>query len=83
MRSMLACRWATSRCTSARVLQEIIEADSVLPDLTQAKLEGLVRWVSDLPSFRITYPDPEGGVATVLSLIERISTRRADSASCG
>ncbi len=38
-------------------LQGIINAEAVIRDLTQAKLEGLARWIEALPAFSLTYPD--------------------------
>ncbi len=40
-----------------RALQGLIEAEAVIRDLTQAKLDALVRWVSAVPAYALTYPD--------------------------
>jgi hypothetical protein len=47
-----------------------IEADAVIRDLTQEKLEGIVRWVQSAPAYAITYPDLDNGLALVRSLEE-------------
>ena len=39
-----------------QVLQGLIEAESVIPDLTQAKLLALTRWIASAPGFALTYP---------------------------
>ena len=39
-----------------RVLQGLIEAESVIPDLTQDKLLALTRWIASAPGFALTYP---------------------------
>jgi len=39
-----------------QVLQGLIEAESVIPDLTQAKLLTLTRWIASAPGFALTYP---------------------------
>jgi len=39
-----------------RVLRGLIEAESVIPDLTQAKLLALTRWIVSAPGFALSYP---------------------------
>ena len=39
-----------------QVLRGLIEAESVIPDLTQAKLLALTRWIASAPGFALTYP---------------------------
>lgn len=54
------------------VLRGLIEADAVIRDLTQAKLEGLARWVQSAPAYAITYPDLEAGLALVRQALPRV-----------
>lgn len=56
-----------------RVLQGLIEAESVIPDLTQDKLLALTRWISSAPGFALTYPDLESALAMIAGLSLRIS----------
>ncbi|MDG4594243.1 MAG: PqqD family peptide modification chaperone [Candidatus Contendobacter sp.] len=51
-----------------RVLRGLIEAESVIPDLTQAKLLALTRWIASAPGFTLTYPDLD----RALEMIERL-----------
>lgn len=53
-------------------LQGIVEADSVIRNLDQAKLDSLTHWVSAIPAFRLTYPDLAGGLALVRGILERL-----------
>ena len=39
-----------------QVLRGLIEAESVIPDLTQDKLLTLTRWIASAPGFTLTYP---------------------------
>lgn len=39
-----------------QVLRGLIEAESVIPDLTQDKLLALTRWIASAPGFALTYP---------------------------
>lgn len=56
-----------------RVLRGLIEAESVIPDLTQDKLLALTRWISSAPGFALTYPDLESALAMIAGLSLRIS----------
>ncbi len=49
-------------------LQGVIEAESVIRNLTQEKLDALVRWVGSVPAFALDYPDLDSGLALVLEL---------------
>ncbi len=39
------------------MLRGLIEAESVIPELTQDKLLALTRWIGSAPGFALTYPD--------------------------
>jgi hypothetical protein len=52
--------WAPAAVTPlspTQALERVIAAEAVIRDLTQAKLEGLARWIQSIPSFSMTYPD--------------------------
>ena len=51
-----------------RVLQGLIEAESVIPDLTQDKLLALTRWIASAPGFALTYPDLESTLNLIAGL---------------
>lgn len=51
-----------------RVLQGLIEAQSVIPDLTQDKLLALTRWIASAPGFALTYPDLDCALAMIAGL---------------
>ena len=51
-----------------RVLRGLIEAESVIPDLTQDKLLALTRWIGSAPGFALTYPDLESALKPIASL---------------
>lgn len=63
-----------------QALQSMINAEAVLRDLTQAKIEALARWVSNLPAYSLTYPDLDSGMAWVQSLLAQIVV---PGGSCG
>jgi hypothetical protein len=50
------------------VLQGLIEAESVIPDLTQDKLLALTRWISSAPGFALTYPDLDRALKMIAEL---------------
>ncbi|MFZ1642588.1 MAG: hypothetical protein WAV07_14385, partial [Candidatus Contendobacter sp.] len=51
-----------------RVLQGLIEAQSVIAELTQDKLLALTRWIGSAPAFALTYPDLESALAMIAGL---------------
>ena len=51
-----------------QVLRGLIEAESVIPDLTQDKLLALTRWIASAPGFALTYPDLESALKLIASL---------------
>jgi len=51
-----------------RVLQGLIEAQSVIAELTQDKLVALTRWIGSAPGFALTYPDLESALKPIASL---------------
>jgi hypothetical protein len=55
------------------VLRRVVEADAVIRDLTQEKLEGIVRWVQSAPAYAITYPDLDSGLALIRALVAETS----------
>lgn len=58
-------------------LQRIIEAGSVIRDLTQAKLRLLTQWVSAIPAFVISYPDLEAATEQVRLLLKSGNGRKS------
>lgn len=47
------------------VLQGVVEAEAVIRDLTQPKLEAIARWISATPAHALSYPDLDSGLALV------------------
>ena len=47
------------------VLQGVVEAEAVIRDLTQPKLEAIARWVCATPAYALSYPDLDSGLALV------------------
>jgi len=60
------------------VLQRVVEADAVIRDLTQEKLEAIVRWASSAPAYALTYPDLQSG----LELVRVITSNHWDGNPC-
>lgn len=48
-----------------RVLQGLIAAESVIPDLTQDTLLALTRWIGSAPGFALTYPNLENALKLI------------------
>ncbi len=59
----------TTPLDPTQALQGLLAAEAVLRDLTQAKLEALARWVTEMPAYRLTYPDLPSGLAAVQALV--------------
>lgn len=57
-----------SPMTPEKALQGFIEAEAVIRDLTQARLDALCAWVSASPAYAIAYPD----LASVMAMIEEL-----------
>ena len=51
--------------TPEEVLQGVVEAEAVIRDLNQEKLEAIARWVSSTPAYALTYPDLPSGLELV------------------
>ena len=51
------------RLTSEAAFQGLIEAEAVIRQLTQEKLERLARWIESAPAWSLTYPDLASGIA--------------------
>ena len=51
-----------------RVLRGLIEAQSVIAELTQDKLLALTRWISSAPGFALSYPDLDHALAMIVGL---------------
>ena len=51
--------------TPEEVLQGVVEAEAVIRDLNQEKLEAIARWVSSTPAYALTYPDLASGLELV------------------
>ncbi len=58
-----------------QALQGLVEAEAVIRDLDQAKLEALARWVSAVPAAAVAYPDLASGLALVQGLVEDLALR--------
>ncbi|WP_233490341.1 hypothetical protein [Thiocapsa marina] len=43
-------------------LRGLVEAEAVIRNLTQTRLEALVRWVESAPAYRLIYPDLASGL---------------------
>ena len=54
-------------------LQHIIEAEAVIRNLTQAKLDALAGWVSSVPAYVLSYPDLDSALGLVQQLVEQLS----------
>jgi hypothetical protein len=50
------------------VLRGLIEAESVIPDLTQAKLLALTRWIASAPGFALSYPNLDHALEMIAEL---------------
>ena len=48
-----------------QALQGVIEAESIIKNLTQAKLEALAGWVGSAPAHALAFPDLGAGLAMV------------------
>ena len=53
-------------------LQHIIEAEAVLRNLSQVKLDALATWVSSVPAYAISYPDLNSALILVQFLIDQL-----------
>ena len=65
----------------AQVLRGVVEAEAVIRDLTQAKLEALALWVAAGPAYSVTFPDLETGLEQVRRLVADLGVSAAGS-SC-
>ncbi|MEI6334170.1 MAG: hypothetical protein WCS87_06385 [Methylococcaceae bacterium] len=54
-------------------LQHIIEAEAVIRNLTQAKLDALASWVSSVPAYALCYPDLDSALALVRQQVDKLS----------
>ena len=59
-----------------QALQGLIGAEAVLRNLTQAKLDGLARWIEVLPAFALTYPDLATGLDQVAACLRTATGER-------
>ena len=59
--------------TPEAALQGIVEAEAVIRQLDQSKLEDLARWVDALPAYALIYPDMETALVQVDTLLQRHS----------
>ena len=57
-------------------LQGIIAAGSVIAHLTQDALTALIRWISAIPAFSLTYPDLDHALALIAQRLPIESPRR-------
>lgn len=55
-------------------LQGIVEAEAVIRDLDQDKLNDLAGWVEAVPAYALNYPDLETALSQVESLLRRHAT---------
>jgi len=54
-------------------LQHIIEAEAVIRNLTQTKLDALASWVSSVPAYALSYPDLDSALALVQQQVDKLS----------
>ena len=54
-------------------LQHIIEAEAVIRNLTQTKLDALASWVSSVPAYALCYPDLDSALALVRKQVDKLS----------
>ena len=54
-------------------LQHIIEAEAVIRNLNQAKLDALASWVSSVPAYALCYPDLDSALALVQQQVDKLS----------
>ena len=54
--------------------QYIIEAEAVIRNLTQAKLDALANWVSSVPAYALSYPDLDSALALVQQQVDHLSS---------
>ena len=57
------------RLTPEAALQGVIEAEAVIRQLTQDKLERLARWVESAPAWSLTYPDLASGLTGIRRIL--------------
>ena len=53
-------------------LQHIIEAEAVIRNLSQAKLDALASWVSSAPAYALCYPDLDSALALIQQLTDNL-----------
>ena len=58
--------------TPEAALQGIVEAESVIRNLDQTKLENLVCWVNSAPAYVMTYPNLDSGLALIRQLVSEL-----------
>jgi hypothetical protein len=59
------------------ILKRIAASNSVIPDLSQSRLDALVSWVSSAPGYSLVYPDLESGVALARECFDIAARNRA------
>ena len=57
------------RLTPEAALQGLIEAEAVIRNLTQEKLERLARWIESAPAWSLTYPDLASGLTGIRRIL--------------
>ena len=50
---------------SSEVLQRILHSESIVTNVTQDKLDLLIRWVGSVPAYALVYPDLDSALALV------------------
>ncbi len=55
-------------------LRRLIEVNMVFPEMSQSRLDALVRWVSSAPAYSLVYPDLETGLRLVRDRIDTVSS---------
>jgi hypothetical protein len=56
------------RINPEQALQGLVEAEAVLRQLTQCKLEALAHWLAAVPAYRLNYPDLDTGLLLLQQL---------------
>lgn len=57
--------------SAEEMLQRLIEAEAILPPLTQERLTALASWISSAPAFALSYPDLETGLQEIVAIMEQ------------
>lgn len=71
-------RYAPGEAAACRIilpeeaLRGLVEAEAVIRDLTQERLNAICRWVGGRPSYALHFPDLESGIAMIEDSLARV-----------